>query len=152
MYNLYNNLIIYYYLFFSLRNVLYNCVKVDLTKQRLVLYSANDENNVGSYGSVVDTEHCSFLPKPPSTEPCQGTCDATRWEYSDWTDCTKTCGSGIQKRTARCVDENNESLADGDCNEKEKIVEQICNTLKCPSWSFGDWTPVSHFFRAVVNF
>lgn len=41
---------------------------------------------MGSHGEVIEDEHCSILPKPAGVEECQGSCEATRWEYSDWTD------------------------------------------------------------------
>lgn len=41
---------------------------------------------MGSHGEVVEDEHCGVLPKRAGVEECQGSCDATRWEYSDWSD------------------------------------------------------------------
>lgn len=77
-----SQLISFNWCFSSLRNVFYNCVMVDLTKPRLLQFPAT----MGSHGEVVEDEHCSVLPKPASVEECQGSCDATRWEYSDWSD------------------------------------------------------------------
>lgn len=48
----------------------------------------------------------------------------------------------MQTRRATCADENNEKLDDSECDESQKVVEQLCNVQKCPIWSFGDWTPV----------
>lgn len=57
--------------------------------------------------------------------------------------CTKTCGGGIQRRSARCVDDNLVTLDDGNCEASSKVTQQVCNMHNCPVWSFGEWTPVS---------
>lgn len=57
--------------------------------------------------------------------------------------CSKTCGTGTQRRAAECVDEMGHVMDESNCRETEKIVERICSTQKCPQWSVGEWTPVS---------
>lgn len=60
--------------------------------------------------------------------------------------CTKTCGGGTQRRSAKCMDKTNQVISDAQCNENEKVIEQVCNNQKCPVWSFDDWTPVIYIF------
>lgn len=57
--------------------------------------------------------------------------------------CSKTCGSGIQRREAYCVDELERPMNENKCDPQEKITEKVCETQNCPTWSFGDWSAVS---------
>ncbi|XP_060533240.1 A disintegrin and metalloproteinase with thrombospondin motifs 9 isoform X2 [Cylas formicarius] len=111
------------------RRVHYNCMKISKKKQ--------------SYSEIVDEKHCNVLAKPPSSEPCSTVCNTTRWDYSSWSECSKTCGGGTQRRTAKCVDENNVSIDDSHCRNAEKIVDQMCNTEKCPVWMIADTSACS---------
>ncbi|VVC45349.1 Peptidase M12B, ADAM-TS,Metallopeptidase, catalytic domain,ADAM-TS Spacer 1,Peptidase M12B, partial [Cinara cedri] len=86
---------------------------------------------------------CSHLPKPPGTVPCTGQCLESKWTFTEWTPCSKTCGSGVQHREAHCVNDNGEPREETSCNVVEKIVSRPCGTEKCPQWSFGDWSPCS---------
>ncbi|XP_043654552.1 thrombospondin type-1 domain-containing protein 4 isoform X2 [Drosophila teissieri] len=71
----------------------------DLTRSREVLCIRNQ----------LITEHNECTPelKPQSVEKCSHEeveyC-AARWHYSDWSECTKACGGGTQRRTVRCLE------------------------------------------------
>lgn len=56
--------------------------------------------------------------------------------------CSKTCGGGIQRRTAKCIDDRNTPIDDSYCNNSEMITEQICNTENCPVWTLADTSSV----------
>ncbi|KAF7271026.1 hypothetical protein GWI33_016056 [Rhynchophorus ferrugineus] len=104
------------------RKIYYNCIK-----------TSKDTRD------QVNNEHCSRkLPQPESTEVCYSNCNTTHWEYTDWSECSKPCGGGTQMRTAFCVDENNIKIHKSHCHDKEKILEQRCNTAKCPTWKITD--------------
>uniref|UniRef100_A0A1B6E0Y8 Peptidase M12B domain-containing protein n=1 Tax=Clastoptera arizonana TaxID=38151 RepID=A0A1B6E0Y8_9HEMI len=92
---------------------------------------------------VVSNSSCNHLSVPSTTEACVGPCDKTRWRFSEWSMCSKTCGSGIQRRAAECVDEDGNTLSIEDCNKNELITNRICATQKCPVWVVGQWTPCS---------
>lgn len=57
--------------------------------------------------------------------------------------CSKSCGGGIQTRTAKCIDDSNTHIDDSYCKNSEMVTEQICNTENCPIWSLVDESPVS---------
>ncbi|XP_030747517.1 A disintegrin and metalloproteinase with thrombospondin motifs 9 isoform X2 [Sitophilus oryzae] len=101
------------------RRVYYNCMKISSKNQP---------------SEIVNEKHCNVLPKPPGNEECYNPCNTTRWDYSNWTECSKTCGGGIQRRSSKCVDENNLSIDESHCSKTEKITEQICNIETCPIW------------------
>ena len=54
----------------------------------------------------------------------------TKWgEWSSWSDCNKSCGTGKRSRSRNC---NNGSAGDQGC-EGDKRETQNCNTQDCPS-------------------
>ncbi|CAH1132157.1 unnamed protein product [Ceutorhynchus assimilis] len=114
------------------RQVYYKCMKLYKNKQ---LQNSNIEE--------VDNQHCNVLAKPPDNENCYTSCNTTRWDYSIWSECSKTCGGGTQRRSAKCVDENNIPIDDSHCSNTEKIIEQICNTEQCPDWLIADTSSCS---------
>ncbi|KAJ8967041.1 hypothetical protein NQ314_003158, partial [Rhamnusium bicolor] len=94
-------------------------------------------------GDTVHEKHCSVLAKPPPLETCVTVCNSTRWDYSPWSECTQTCGGGIQRRTAKCVDDHYTPIDDSYCSNSDKITEQICNTERCPSWTLAETSSCS---------
>ena len=57
--------------------------------------------------------------------------DCVWGDYSAWTACTKTCGTGKQyKFRAVQIYEANGGLG---CDANENVAEQDCNTESCPS-------------------
>lgn len=46
-------------------------------------------------------------------------------EYSEWTDCTMTCGGGYRFRIRECTD----LTGNPDCEESEM---EKCNDISCP--------------------
>ncbi|XP_054290364.1 A disintegrin and metalloproteinase with thrombospondin motifs 20-like [Macrosteles quadrilineatus] len=93
--------------------------------------------------SSVHNSSCAHLALPPTHEPCVGPCDHAHWRFHDWSPCSKSCGSGIQRRDADCVNDMNELMEEKECRESERIVERSCNTQKCPHWAVGEWAPCS---------
>ncbi|XP_078603939.1 ADAMTS-like protein 2 [Branchiostoma floridae x Branchiostoma japonicum] len=96
--------------------------------------------------------YCDARMKPtPSFDYCVGKPCKARWITSDWTDCTKTCGSGTQKRTVRCWKVISRGLDttvyDELCNSTAKPpATRECHSEPCPpEW----WT--SSFSQDVDN-
>ncbi|XP_074026740.1 ADAM metallopeptidase with thrombospondin type 1 motif A isoform X3 [Leptinotarsa decemlineata] len=113
----------------GIRRIYYDCMKVYKKKP--------------SHSETVNEKHCTVLSKPPVLETCNTLCNSTRWHYSSWSECSKTCGSGIQSRTAKCVDDRYTPMDDSYCNNSEMITQQICNTENCPIWTVADTSPCS---------
>ncbi|XP_074054912.1 A disintegrin and metalloproteinase with thrombospondin motifs 9 isoform X2 [Macrotis lagotis] len=88
----------------------------------------------------VDDSFCSSHPKPSNREKCSGECNTGGWRYTDWTECSKSCDGGTQRRRAICVSPHNDVLDDSKCRHQEKFTIQRCNEFLCPQWKSGDWS------------
>ncbi|EGV97729.1 A disintegrin and metalloproteinase with thrombospondin motifs 9 [Cricetulus griseus] len=88
----------------------------------------------------VEDSFCSSQPKPSNQEKCSGECYTGGWRYSAWTECSKSCDGGTQRRRAICVNTRNDVLDDDKCTHQEKVVVQRCNEFSCPHWKAGDWS------------
>uniref|UniRef100_A0A0P6J9Z7 A disintegrin and metalloproteinase with thrombospondin motifs 9 preproprotein n=1 Tax=Heterocephalus glaber TaxID=10181 RepID=A0A0P6J9Z7_HETGA len=88
----------------------------------------------------VDDSFCSSHPKPNNQEKCSGECNTGGWRYSAWTECSKSCDGGSQRRRAICVNSQNDVLDDNKCTHQEKVTTQRCNEFPCPQWQSGDWS------------
>ena len=65
--------------------------------------------------------------------------------WTDWSDCSKTCGGGYRKKTRECKEKLNPfyDVYDNPCKSPLEVVEE-CNKYKCPMWSeWGEWTECS---------
>uniref|UniRef100_A0A7N6B2E3 ADAM metallopeptidase with thrombospondin type 1 motif, 9 n=1 Tax=Anabas testudineus TaxID=64144 RepID=A0A7N6B2E3_ANATE len=87
----------------------------------------------------VDDRYCSGQRKPDDKESCHGDCNPGGWEYSAWSECSKSCGGGTRRRGAVC----RKAEAGGDeskCSQRDKLTVQPCNEFLCPQWKTGDWS------------
>nr|XP_031837415.1 thrombospondin type-1 domain-containing protein 4-like [Nomia melanderi]XP_031837416.1 thrombospondin type-1 domain-containing protein 4-like [Nomia melanderi]XP_031837417.1 thrombospondin type-1 domain-containing protein 4-like [Nomia melanderi]XP_031837418.1 thrombospondin type-1 domain-containing protein 4-like [Nomia melanderi]XP_031837419.1 thrombospondin type-1 domain-containing protein 4-like [Nomia melanderi]XP_031837420.1 thrombospondin type-1 domain-containing protein 4-like [Nomi len=72
--------------------------------------------------------------KPETRRPCNGPPCASTWFISDWTECSRSCGKGIQKREVRCLNRDGQppELHELHCKEKDKpISRRTCNDYPC---------------------
>ncbi|XP_058944976.2 coadhesin-like [Pocillopora verrucosa] len=98
----------------------------------------NGGNNCEGLGPANDTQACN-------PDPCP--IDGNFSEWSEWSDCSATCGGGLQTRTRNCT--NPLPQYEGkDCEGLGPAVEtQSCGSEKCPidgnytKWS--DWSKCS---------
>ncbi|XP_077790786.1 A disintegrin and metalloproteinase with thrombospondin motifs 20 isoform X1 [Podarcis muralis] len=88
----------------------------------------------------VDDKYCADQQKPPIREPCHGDCLLTSWHYTDWSECSRSCGRGARTREAFCMNNFGRRLADRECHELPKIITESCNEFLCPSWTTSDWS------------
>ncbi|XP_053308582.1 A disintegrin and metalloproteinase with thrombospondin motifs 8 [Spea bombifrons] len=66
----------------------------------------------------------------------------SNWVFGDWSQCSKTCGSGWQRRTVEC--QNVEGGASDQCSQELRPEDiQPCSKLPCPIWRVGSWSPCS---------
>ncbi|KAK9409767.1 papilin [Crotalus adamanteus] len=89
-----------------------------------------------------DTECASLTEKPHSTQPCNLQRCAT-WVTSLWSECSVSCGEGIQTRTVSCQSEQGPQILDVACSRERKPPHtQPCigeNCIQEIGWHIGDW-------------
>lgn len=106
------------------------------------LFKCMQQSDDGS--QILEDSSCDHLgQKPEEDEECEGPCANTHWEFEEWSRCSQTCGDGIEIRSARCIDEHNETQPDSLCDIKLKLVSRPCNSSPCPHWEVGNWTKCS---------
>ncbi|XP_056293354.1 A disintegrin and metalloproteinase with thrombospondin motifs 9 [Pseudoliparis swirei] len=104
----------------------------------LDIYCAKMSRKDGK-GHKVDDRYCRRRRKPDDKEGCRGDCDPGGWEYSPWSECSKSCGGGARRRGAAC----RKAAEPGDeskCSQRDKMAAQPCNEFLCPQWKAGDWS------------
>ncbi|KAM3611671.1 uncharacterized protein V6R79_022270 [Siganus canaliculatus] len=83
--------------------------------------------------SVVSEERCSAAVKPSTTVPCLVQVCTFRWEVKPWSQCSVSCGYGIQSRAVSCMGPSRpEPLSPLRCMHIPKpITIQGCNMDRC---------------------
>ncbi len=83
------------------------------------------------------TRTCNDIPCPP------------RWNTSDFSTCTRTCGGGVQTREVHCIHEvargggNTLPVGADLCPQPPPRAQQFCNMIDCPvEWKTGEWSQV----------
>uniref|UniRef100_K1QGM7 Thrombospondin type-1 domain-containing protein 4 n=1 Tax=Magallana gigas TaxID=29159 RepID=K1QGM7_MAGGI len=103
------------------------------------------------YGnSKVEEKNCLMATKPVlGSQPCVlKSCpkwENHRWQPSDWSDCSVTCGVGQQTRKLMCVHEISPnvliSVVDNDCLGLDRPnTTQPCQAVPCYKWASGRWS------------
>uniref|UniRef100_A0A3P8V9E5 ADAM metallopeptidase with thrombospondin type 1 motif 20 n=1 Tax=Cynoglossus semilaevis TaxID=244447 RepID=A0A3P8V9E5_CYNSE len=83
---------------------------------------------------------CGDVVKPQTRESCHGDCLLKNWQYSAWSQCSKTCGRGSRSRESYCLNNLGRRLMDRECNEYRRVVTETCNEQPCPKWSVSEWS------------
>ncbi|XP_048206844.1 A disintegrin and metalloproteinase with thrombospondin motifs 20 [Perognathus longimembris pacificus] len=88
----------------------------------------------------MDAQHCSDQPKPALREPCHGHCSVIRWHYSEWSQCSRSCGGGQRTRDSYCENNFGRRLAEKECQLLQRVTVERCNEISCPSWATSEWS------------
>uniref|UniRef100_A0A8C9X3W8 Si:ch211-267e7.3 n=1 Tax=Sander lucioperca TaxID=283035 RepID=A0A8C9X3W8_SANLU len=103
-------------------------------------------------GTEVDDSYCDSLTRPePTHEFCTGKECPPRWETSGWSECSRTCGEGVQYRTVRCwkmlSPGLDSSVYDSLCLSHElhkPANRKVCLGQSCgPQWEVSEWSECS---------
>ncbi|XP_078594813.1 A disintegrin and metalloproteinase with thrombospondin motifs 9-like isoform X2 [Branchiostoma floridae x Branchiostoma japonicum] len=100
------------------------------------------KNPLSSQPIVVDDKYCEDQ-RPSEVERCSGECLPTHWEFTPWSECTRTCGGGSRFRDASCLDSGGNPVSHDECDTSSRVVDQVCNDRACPQWVVNDWTGCS---------
>ncbi|KFV04566.1 Papilin, partial [Pterocles gutturalis] len=92
---------------------------------------------------VVDNAECmAFAQQPRSSQPCNVRQCAT-WSTGPWSECSASCGEGVQTRTVTCRTQQGSQAQDFAClMEPKPSATQPClkeNCIQEIGWHVGDW-------------
>ncbi|XP_006871003.1 PREDICTED: A disintegrin and metalloproteinase with thrombospondin motifs 7 [Chrysochloris asiatica] len=68
------------------------------------------------------------------------------WHYGPWTECTVTCGTGIQRQSVYCTEQQTGPVDEGHCDPlgRPDDHQRKCSEDPCPArWWAGEWQPCS---------
>ncbi|XP_050400756.1 A disintegrin and metalloproteinase with thrombospondin motifs 6 [Patella vulgata] len=97
--------------------------------------------------NIVSDRYCHPQPRPSdhkkvcNHQPCPPT-----WTFSNWGECSQSCGGGLQSRSVVCdrlvgEDEPKEVLDDTECLDNKPSVDKTCGEIECPSvWFTDEWS------------
>ncbi|XP_075407973.1 A disintegrin and metalloproteinase with thrombospondin motifs 20 [Tenrec ecaudatus] len=88
----------------------------------------------------VDGHFCGDQSKPPTRESCHGACHLKRWHYSEWSQCSRSCGRGERSRQSYCMNHFGHRLADQECQALPRAILESCNDFPCPRWATSEWS------------
>uniref|UniRef100_A0A8C5U4U5 Papilin, proteoglycan like sulfated glycoprotein n=1 Tax=Malurus cyaneus samueli TaxID=2593467 RepID=A0A8C5U4U5_9PASS len=95
-----------------------------------------------SQGVVDDAECMVFAQQPRRSQPCNVRQCAT-WSTGPWSECSASCGEGVQTRTVTCRTQQGSQAQDFAClMEPKPLATQPClkeNCIQEISWHVGDW-------------
>ncbi|ROL48379.1 A disintegrin and metalloproteinase with thrombospondin motifs 20 [Anabarilius grahami] len=88
----------------------------------------------------VESRACADLPKPQTREACHGDCLLKSWQYSAWSQCSKSCGRGVRTRQAYCMNNLGRRLVERECDEQQRVLSEPCSDVPCPNWTASQWS------------
>ncbi|MEE6495805.1 hypothetical protein FKM82_002151 [Ascaphus truei] len=100
-------------------------------------------------GREVDESYCDPMTRPePTQEFCAGRECLPRWESSGWSECSRSCGQGVQVRSVRCwkmlAPGLDSSVYDEQCEGTQlprPPQKKVCKNKPCgPQWELSEWS------------
>ncbi|KAL9963373.1 hypothetical protein ACROYT_G026883 [Oculina patagonica] len=104
-------------------------------------------------GSAASDYACDKSQRPTDEQECNQQPCPPEWQVSDWTPCSKTCGTGVQTRKMRChqrvsfhrYQEISSSKCDSSKLPDGSQLSRTCNKILCKAdWKIGSkWSACS---------
>lgn len=104
-------------------------------------------------GKVSSPFLCSPETKPEARiRTCNDRPCPPRWNHSDYSPCSKSCGIGVREREVQCIHEvtrggeNTMVVPDSMCPQPPPSQRQYCNILDCPvRWEVSAWSKCNKY-------
>ncbi|XP_071329077.1 ADAMTS-like protein 3 isoform X3 [Trachinotus anak] len=96
-------------------------------------------------GKDVQPTMCQHIPKPiTSPGPCNRQDCPPRWQVSEWSKCSTSCGSGWKQRQVSCqqLDARGgvRTLSTAACEGMSQPIDtELCTAHNCPTWVTSPW-------------
>ncbi|XP_013787279.1 thrombospondin type-1 domain-containing protein 4-like, partial [Limulus polyphemus] len=84
----------------------------------------------GQWYSALDI-NCHKKKKPDTTEACNQKACGPEWYTTSWTECSRSCNTGVQSREVSCVSENQQISQECPVGTKPAL-RKACSTQECP--------------------
>lgn len=83
---------------------------------------------------MVDHKNCSRQTRPKLRRECINFECTAEWRTSAWSQCSKSCGGGIEMRTIGCYWRGTKKPAGNSCDGSERPnIIKSCNPQPCPA-------------------
>ncbi|NXT05071.1 PPN protein, partial [Prunella fulvescens] len=96
----------------------------------------------GAQGVLDDAECMAFAQQPRRSQPCNVQ-QCAAWSTGPWSQCSASCGEGVQTRTVTCRTQQGSQAQDFAClMEPKPSATQPClkeNCIQEIGWHVGDW-------------
>ncbi|CAG2054643.1 unnamed protein product [Timema podura] len=86
--------------------------------------------------------NCPENLKPDTDRVCESNSCAPDWFITEWGQCSRECGTGVQKREVKCLDDK-QQLSSGCAEDARPPSRRVCNTHDC-STGFATEKSSSH--------
>ncbi|XP_046582334.1 A disintegrin and metalloproteinase with thrombospondin motifs 9-like [Haliotis rubra] len=92
-----------------------------------------------------DKSQCYIGPCPTLSPPTTPTTPSyllnSHWRFGIWTECSTTCGPGVQHRYVSCMNNRGHIMDNTMCNPHHRPAsKQDCNNKACGIWRKGEWS------------
>lgn len=114
-------------------------------KQRNVYCMAKD-------GSHLESDYCKHLAKPHGHRKCRGG-RCPKWKTGAWSQCSVSCGRGVQQRHVGCQIGTHKIARETECNPYTRPEsERDCQGPRCPlyTWRAEEWQEVSRATKGYL--
>nr|CAD7423667.1 unnamed protein product [Timema monikensis] len=78
--------------------------------------------------------NCPENLKPDTDRVCESNPCAPDWFITEWGQCSRECGTGVQKREVKCLDDK-QQLSSGCAEDARPPSRRVCNTHDCSTGS-----------------
>ncbi|XP_051895767.1 A disintegrin and metalloproteinase with thrombospondin motifs 15-like [Pristis pectinata] len=102
--------------------------------------SSHSPNKKDTKGILLNNESLSKLNKINSRQPDYKR-PIYKWVVRTWSQCSVSCGNGMQHRSVECEDNHGKIAFDCDTTQKPEVIRHCGDP--CPVWEIGGWSPCS---------
>ncbi|XP_043532349.1 A disintegrin and metalloproteinase with thrombospondin motifs 15-like [Chiloscyllium plagiosum] len=102
--------------------------------------SSHNSNKKDTKGILLNNDSLSKLNKI-DTRQSDYKQISYKWVVRTWSQCSVSCGNGLQHRSVECEDNHGKIAFDCDTTQKPEVIRQCGDP--CPVWEIGGWSPCS---------